>query len=259
MRSRTAPCLVALLLALAGCSAAPGSAQTDGTPAGELALALQLGSSGVKSVDYVITGSAGFTKVGSIDVSKSSTIAARIGALPVASDYTIVLSAEATDPPATCSGSAGFDVAAGETTPVDLTLQCVEVNADFNTCPAIDDMSALPNQVALGGVVTLSASAHDSDAGPQPISYTWSTTAGTLTSSGANATLTCSAAGVATVTLSINDGGTDCASEQSVTVTCGEPGAVEPQPVPVSGPLVLLLAAQLFGLGAYRSRRKPSR
>jgi hypothetical protein len=255
MSSRTAPRLILALFALVGCSAAPGSEQTADEPAGELRLGLELGNSGVQSVDYVITGSAGFSKVGSIDVSKSSTIAARIGALPVASGYSIVLSAEATEPPATCTGSAGFDVTAGETTPVDVSLQCVEVNAEFNTCPVIDDLSALPNQVALGGAITLNASVHDSDSGPQPVSHTWTTTSGALTSSGANATLTCSSAGVATVTLSIDDGGADCASSQSVLVTCGEPAAVEPQPAPVSTPFVLLLAAQLLGFGAYRSGR----
>ena len=259
MRSQTACWLLASTLACAGCSGAPEAAQTDASKSGELGLGIELGNSGVSKVDYVITGSGGFSKHGLIDVSKSSKVATRIGALPVATGYTLVLSAEATEPPSTCTGSTSFDVTAGETTPVDVTLQCVEINAELNTCPVIDGLSALPNQVALGGVVTLNAEVRDPDSGPMPISYDWSTTAGTLASSGAGATLTCSAAGVATVTLTVADGGTDCASSQTVTVTCGEPNNAVATPAPVPTPFVALLATQLLAFGAYLSGRARKR
>jgi len=260
MRSQPACWLLASTLALAGCSAAPETGDVNAAKPGEIGLGIDLGSSGIQSVDYVITGSAGFTKLGSVDVSKSSKVATRIGALPAGTGYTITLSADATDPPSTCSGSAGFDVTAGETTPVDLTLQCVEINADLNTCPVIDGLSALPNQVALGGVITLSAEVRDPDSGPLPITYDWSTTAGVLAGSSPTATLTCSTTGSATVTLTVGDGGSDCASSESVTVTCGEASdVVEAHQVPVPTPFGVLLATQLLALGVYVGSRTRKR
>lgn len=260
MRSHPASWLLATTLALSGCSAAPETAAVDAVKPGELGLAIELGSSGIRSVDYVITGSGGFTKIGSVDVSKSSKISTRIGALPAATGYTIALSADATEPPSTCTGSAGFDVTAGETTPVDLTLQCVEINAELNTCPVIDGLSALPNQVALGGVITLNAEVRDPDSGPLPITYDWSTTAGVLAGAAPTATLTCSTAGSATVTLTVGDGGNDCASSQSVTVTCGEASdGVAAHPAPVPTPFTVLLATQLLALGVYVGSRTRKR
>ncbi len=243
--------------ALSGCSGPSETTQPGEEHAGELGLGVEVGSTGIKQVDYVVTGASGFTKVGSVDVSHSSKVSTRIGSLPAASGYTIVLSATATDPPATCTGSAGFDVTPGVTTPVDLTMECVEVNADFNTCPVIDELSALPNQASIGGTIALHASVRDPDSGPSPVTYDWSTTAGTLTGSGANVSLACTAAGTATVTLQTTDGGTDCTVSQTVTVTCGNPtNPVTPMPAPVPAPFVALLAAQLLALGVRRSRKQ---
>jgi hypothetical protein len=259
MRSQTAWWLLASALVGSGCSAAPEVAQTDASTVGELSIGIELGNSGVEKVDYVITGSGGFSKVGSIDVSQSSQIATRIGALPAATAYTVVLSAETTEPPSTCTGSATFDVTPGETTPVDVTLQCVEINADLNTCPVIDGLSTLPNQVALGGVITLSGEVHDPDLGPSPVSYDWTTTTGALSTSGAGATLTCSTDGTATVTLTVRDGGPDCVSAQSVTVICGDASPPVAQAAPLPSPFVALLGAQLLALGGYLSGRRRKR
>jgi hypothetical protein len=245
------------LSALTGCSAPSENAKLGETEPGELGLGVQVGSTGIREVNWVVTGKSGFAKHGSVDVSHSSKVATRIGNLPAASGYTIVLSATATEPPATCTGSAGFDVTPGATTPVDLTMECVEVNADFNTCPLIDELSALPNQVAVGGTITLVSTVRDPDSGPTPLSYSWSTTAGSLTSSGKNAALLCTAAGTAVVTLQTTDGGTDCSVAQSVTVTCGNaPPAEVAQQAPVPLPFAALLAAQLLALGVHRGRRK---
>ena len=262
MRLQTTCWLLASTLVSVGCSDPTGSAQVDAAGPGELGLGIDLGNSGIKNVAYVITGSAGFHLVGDLDVSKSSKLATRIGAIPAALGYTVTLSAQASEPPATCSGSASFDVTAGETTPVDLTLQCVEVNAVFNTCPVIDGLSALPNQVAVGGVVALSADVRDPDSGPAALSYNWSTSAGSLNSSGSSATLTCSSQGVATVTLTAGDGDASCTNSQTVNVTCGEPTAPPAVAAPVPKPFMALLGAQLLALGAYfssRSRKRAAR
>jgi hypothetical protein len=238
---------------VSGCSAPSETPPFGETQPGELGLGVEVGSTGIKDVDYVVTGPGGFHKLGSVDVTRSTKVSTRISNLPAATGYTIVLSATATEPPATCTGSAGFDVTPGVTTPLDLTMECVEVNADFNTCPVIDELSALPNQVSVGGSVTLHASVHDPDSGPSPLSYDWSTSAGTLTSSGANATLTCTADGTATITLRTTDGGADCATSQIVTVTCG---TATPTQAPVPAPFVALLAAQLLAVGVRGVRKK---
>ena len=246
---------------MAGCAGPTETAQPDdAVNPGELGLGIDLGNSGVKTVSYVITGSAGFHLVGSVGVTKSRKLATRIGAIPAALGYTVVLSADATDPPATCTGAATFDVTPGETTPVEMTLQCLEINAELNTCPVIDGLSALPNQVAVGGVVALSADVRDPDSGPAPLSYNWSTSIGSLTSSSANAALTCSSPGVATVTLIAGDGSSSCMTSQTVNVTCGEASnAVVAAAAPVPAPFMALLGAQLLALGAYFSRRPRKR
>jgi len=245
-----------IVCTLASCSGPSETPQLGETSAGEVGLGVEVGSTGIQQVDYVVTGASGFTKLGSVDVSRSSKVSTRIANLPAASGYTIVLSATATDPPANCTGSAGFDVTPGVTTPVDLTLECVEVNADLDTCPVIDELSALPNQVSVGGTIALHAEVRDPDSGPSPPTYDWSTTAGTLAGSGANVTLACTAAGTATVTLQTSDGGTDCAVSQSVTVTCGNPTNEVAQPAPVPAPFAVLLAAQLLALGVRSSRKQ---
>ncbi len=255
MRWMTVRFLLASTIALSACAGPSETPRLGDTDSGELGLGVQVGSTGIENIDWVVTGASGFARHGHVDVSHSSKVSTRIGNLPAAAGYTIVLSATATDPPATCTGSAGFDVAPGETTPVDLMMECVEVNANFNTCPVIDELSALPNQVDVGGTVTLNATVRDPDSGPLPLSYSWSTTLGSLTSSGSGATLTCDAPGTALVTLQSTDGGTDCSVAQSVSVTCGKATEVA-QPAPVPAPFVALLAAQLLALGVHRSRRK---
>ncbi len=257
MRWTTVRGLLATTITVAtalGCSGPSETTKPSEIRPGELGLGVQVGSTGIREISWVVTGASGFAKHGSVDVSHSSKVATRIGNLPAASGYTIVLSTTATDPPATCTGSASFDVTPGATTPVDLTMECVEVNANFNTCPVIDELTALPDQVAVGGSITLNASVRDPDSGPAGLSYSWSTTAGALTSSGASATLACTEDGTAVVTLQSTDGGTDCSVAQSVSVTCGNPNQVAQAPVPL--PFTVLLAAQLLALGVHRGRRK---
>jgi hypothetical protein len=272
MSARTARWLLLGILglpALAGCAGpsdtAAGQGQTE-SDAGKIGLELDFAGLDIQTVSYVITGPGAFAKSGNIDVSGATKISALIGGLPAGSGFAIVLSTTLTDPAATCSGSAGFDVTAGATTSVPLTIDChlphdtggVAIDAGINICPVLDDLSATPGEVSVGSAITLGAVAHDSDAGPSPISYQWSTSAGSLVSAGPGATLTCTAPGPITVTVSASDGTADCADSQQVSVSCSGGGAGSgagglPQPAPIPAPFVLLLAAGLLWLGCSRA------
>jgi hypothetical protein len=209
---------------------------TDPTQASErggsigLALQIQPGVT-INTVSYAITGSAGFTKSGAIDVSNSTTIASVIGGLPAGSGFSITLSATSTDGSESCAGSATFNVVAHQTSAVSVHLTCHEaprngsvmVNGSLNLCPAIDAVSANPSEVLVGSSLTLSATAHDTDNAPSPLSYKWSASSGAFSDPTAqNPRFTCTAAGSVTITLTASDGdpAASCADTSRVTVNC---------------------------------------
>jgi hypothetical protein len=222
---------------LSACSS-EGDHYKTSTPAnasvGTLNLGLTLADGSVlASASYVVTGPNGFSRTGSIDVSNASKISALIGGLPAGSGYAITISATSTDGSATCGGSATFNVQAQQTLPLNVPISChvpahtgsVLVAGVLNICPTIDGISANPAEVAVGGTVALSAVAHDSDAGPSPLSYTWSASSGSLSSSTAsNPTFTCATAGTVTVSLTANDGDAACTDSRTATITCSAAG-----------------------------------
>ena len=217
---------------IAGCSdqSAPSTASQDSTGTASFHLTLSDGRT-IQSVQYTITGPSGFSKTGTIDVSSSTTISAVIGGLPPGSGFTIVLTASTTDASVNCAGSSSFDVQAGKTTAVTVPLTCHEagrtgsvmVNGTLNVCPTIDGIGVNPAEVQVGGSVALSALAHDSDAGPSALGFSWTASAGTLSDAAAQSpTFTCSTAGIATLDLTVTDGDPDpsCAAKRSATVNC---------------------------------------
>src|SRR5687768_6330714 len=158
----------ALLLALgtsapiAGCAIdQPGSA--DAEEAGSLGLNLEVAPGiTLSSVSYTVTGN-GFTKTGSIDIGNSPTISATIGGIPAGTGYTIELSGTSLEDGTTLSGSATFNVTAGDTASVTVHLKgsgstkkgSVLVNGTLNVGPVIDDLTATPTKVFVGGEVAL--------------------------------------------------------------------------------------------------------
>ncbi len=240
MRNSRAQFLSLVLATMAGAvTACSGTGRTSSTdPAStdektgkvDLDLALAQGVT-VDTVSYTITGPDAFSKTGSIDVSNSTTLSALIGPLPVGHGFNITLAASSTDASTTCSGTATFDVTAHQTTPVTVHLSCrmaattgsVLVNGSLNVCPQIDGVTATPNEVLVGASVGLAASAHDSDSGPSPVTYAWTSSAGTFTDAAApNTRFTCTTPGTATINLGVTDGdgSAGCAATSSVTVTC---------------------------------------
>ncbi len=219
-----------LIGSLVACSPAGNGGSAATGEIGSVSVALT-GAGGVtiNTVGYAITGPSAFSKNGSIDVSDSSTISSTIGGIPAATGYSIALTATSTDNSETCSGSASFDITARQTTAVTVTVRCheaphngsVQVNGSLNVCPQIDGVSAVPNEVFVGASIALVGAAHDVDSGPSSLSYAWTTTSGAVTDAAASSTrFTCTAAGTATITLTVSDGDAGCSDTSSVIVTC---------------------------------------
>ncbi|HLK91496.1 MAG TPA: metallophosphoesterase [Polyangia bacterium] len=215
------------LSALVGCESTPndvsGNAPTAG--AGSVALVLSGGAGVVNAFSYSITGPNSYS--GSINVANSATVSALIGGIAAGSGYALSITGASTDGKTSCAGaSASFSVSAGATTSVSVVIDCkapgktgsVAVNGTINICPNINSVSANP---PVGNTIALASSASDPDGGPQPVSYSWTTSSGTLSSATAqNPTLTCTAPGTATLTLTVSDGDAGCATSFSVPVTC---------------------------------------
>jgi hypothetical protein len=241
MMTRTVGKMTTLALALCGytsftgCSGrdhanAPALESQDGT--GTLSFDLQLaGGQTINSASYSISGPAGFTKTGTIDLSASTKLTATIGGLPAGTGYQITLSATTTDGSLSCGGSATFAVMAGKTASVAVPLACKEaprtgsvmVSGTLNICPTIDGIGVNPAEVQVGGTIALSASSHDTDAGPSPLAFAWQATGGTLNDATAQSPVfTCTTPGMATVSLKVSDGdpSADCAATQTAQVNC---------------------------------------
>lgn len=223
----SAACLVA-----AGCSESTDltepSAEAKETGSIELALSLPDGETADK-VSYTITGPKGYSKTGKIDVSNSSEISARIPGIPAGSGYEVKLSTSSASN--RCSGSASFDVKAGQTASVTVSLACqgkartgsVMIEGVVNLCPSIDGVGASPAEVYVGSSIALSAVAYDIDVAPEALSYSWTASSGELSSSTAkNPKLTCKTPGPVTVELTVTDGDPSegCAASQAVEVIC---------------------------------------
>jgi hypothetical protein len=200
---------------------------------GSVGLDLQVGSgTTLTSATYTITGPGGYTKSNTIDISNSPTLSFVVGGIPAGQGFNITVSATTADATTTCSGSgAPFNVTASATTQVTVALDCHEpaktgsvlVNGTTNVCPVADGISANPAAVFVGGTVALDGLAHDSDNGPSPLTYTWSASTGTLSSTSAKSpTFTCTVPGPSTITLTVSDGDTSagCANSLTATVQC---------------------------------------
>ena len=158
--------------------------------AGSVALALQAAPGvTINVVSYTISGPELVLEDRTIDVSHSSTVSTTIGGFPAGSGFAVTLTGSSTDGATTCGGGpVSFTVVAGQTIPVSVHLLCHEaprtgsviVNGTLNICPSIDNVSASPSEVFVGGSVALTASAHDSDAGPSALTFQWTASSGVI-------------------------------------------------------------------------------
>jgi uncharacterized protein YjiK len=229
----------ALFVAALGTAAVVGSGCSTGTKpsprsdVGSIGLQLRLANgTTLNSLSYAITGPSSFSRAGAIDLSQSNVITAVIGNLPAGSGFSIALDGTAAGGSTHCAGAALFDVAAHLTTAVAVHLTCQEpartgsvlVNGTINVCPKVDGLWASPAEVLVGGSIALAATAHDSDGGPAAITYHWTATAGGLLSAAdvQNPSLTCTAPGVVTASVTATDG--DCGDTVDVVVRCTDTG-----------------------------------
>jgi hypothetical protein len=239
--------LLALLLAGVASLGACGGTKTESVGEARLAVVLQ-GGIVVNTVSYTLTGP-GLSKMGTIDVSHSSTISAVLSGLPVGGPDTLQLSATSADGMVSCGGSAApFSVTAHQTTIVNVTMECHEtphtggvlVNGAINVCPVADGTSANPADIAVGFPVALAVTAHDTDNGPSPLAYQWSAPSGFFSDpTSATPTFTCNTPGPVTLTVSVSDGDQTpgCPDSLSLVIMC-EPGTLL-----VSGSLVISTSA----------------
>jgi len=215
-------------LGVVGCSdgdKVPAVGIEDG---GQVGLDLVLPSGAVlTTVNYTITGPAGFNKTGKIDVSQANKITGLIGGLPPGFGYTIVLTSKSVDGGTTCAGSASFNVKANVTTNVSVGIDCREaprtgsvlINGDVNICPTVDGISALPAQVFVTGSTQLDVQAHDSDGGPNAPSYEWKASSGSFSKTNVKSPVfTCDVPGKVTVAVAVSDG--DCRDVGKIEVEC---------------------------------------
>jgi hypothetical protein len=218
------------LQSLVGCDSTPNGAPNAGTPAGDdtgsVKLALQAAPGiTVNSFAYSITGPKSYN--GTIDTSNSSTVSTLIGGVSVGTGYSLTLTGTSTDGQTSCSGSsAPFNVSAHATTNVMVAIDChtgaktgsILVNGTINVCPNIDSVGSHP---PTGTAIAIFSAAHDADAAPQPLSYSWTTDSGTLDNATLqNPTLTCSAPGTVNLTLTVSDGDAPCNDSFALQVTC---------------------------------------
>jgi phospholipase C len=220
-----------------GCTTDPtDSAQPETT--GEVGIELQLAPGlTLTTVNYTITGPAGFSRAAAIDVTNSSTVSAIISGLPFGAGYQITLRGTSVDGRAVCVGSATFAIDGPALTSVPLHMTCelepdtgsILINGTLNVCPRINGIDASPAEVAFGGTISLQATATDIDHAPSPIAFSWTSTSGSLAgASTATPSLTCTKVGLVTVTVAASDGDPACSSSRSVDVVCSEPAPQTP-------------------------------
>jgi hypothetical protein len=219
-------CLPFLLVGLAGCGHGQPS---GGDHDGELGQGLVI-SPGVtvSSATYTISGPNGFASAGSVVIGDSPDVSVVVSQLPVGQGYELVVSGTASDGVTVCDGTATFDVTSpGATLTLVVHLECavptgnVSLSADVNICPVIDDFSASPLNLKVGGVATLSVTAHDVDSAPSPLAYSWTVNGVTLPNKIApSLSFTCTSLGVVTLGARVSDGDTACIGTATVNVSC---------------------------------------
>lgn len=180
----------------------------------------------VNSASYVLIGPNGFTSAGAVAVGDSPDVVVTVSQLPVGEGYELRVSGTASDGVTVCDGTATFAVTdANATLALTAHLECavpagtIAFEASVNVCPVLDELTASPLNLKVGGVASLSTAAHDSDNGPAPLAYSWAANGLRLNGQTAPALrFACSSLGDVTVAATVSDGA--CKDILSVKVSC---------------------------------------
>ena len=228
MNSKNISRSVAMLVAGIILSACSGDKSTQQGGLGSVGLAIKLAdNTEVDLVRYSITGGGLPPVEGNIAVGDPGATVSALIEVQAAVGYTIELAAASTNAGTVCLGEASFDVVAGQTTSLSITMECqtedragsVEVNATLNTCPRIASLIVAPLAVAVGGQIDVSALGADPNAA-DTLTYSWTTSGGgTFATPGqASTRFTCTTAGRHTLTATVSDA--KCVRTRTVAVTC---------------------------------------
>lgn len=222
-------CVAALAMAMAGCGADAGVFET-----GNVELSLLVGEASVDRVNYEVTGGSLVTPLSGELAVEGNVVSATISNIPEGIGYLLSLTAYAQGEKL-CEGvSESFDIVAGETTQVDVTLNCgvavpqpsgnAQVNGSFeivqgNACPLLHSVSAIPLQNAAGAQLEIVASDPDGS----ELSYSWTASAGSFDdpSSSKPVYLCGPATGPQSISVLLSDGTSSCDVVAAVEVDCG--------------------------------------
>ena len=216
--------LALLLLCFAGCG--QGQDAQVGSETGEGLLAAP--GVTVSIATYTLSGPKGFTSAGTISVSESADVSAALSHLPVGQGYLLAVSGTGSDGVTVCDGTKTFDVTDGNATSVVVVhLECgvpqgqISVEAPINLCPTLDELTASPVNLRLGGVANLAAVGHDADSAPAPLGYSW-TVNGLKLAGRTQPTLNfgCTSLGQVMIGAVVSDGDPTCNDSATVTVSC---------------------------------------
>jgi len=219
----TVLCLASVLIQ--GCGAK--QPDVEGGEVGSVGLAVDAGGVNLFEMYYDITGPHSYHRDAYVDISNSCRIAALIGGIPEGYGYEVLIWAYGGT--LFCSGTAKFDISAGATTKVKLHLTCQNeskpgsamISATLNVCPSIDDLTIAPSETTVGLAIPLTAIVTDPDGPNSSVTYSWTTTGGSLSGADtANALLTCDQSGTFEVTLTVSDGESACDQTESQLVSC---------------------------------------
>ena len=232
---------LAVLGALALAGGAVGlNCSKDSNPSGAGALKIAFaipGGTTISSVHYAMTLNGASGPSGDFNTSDVNSSPSFDIALQPSTNDTITLTATTSGGVSCTTGvSPAFSIISNQPTTVSLTLVCgsgsatslpgtVDVRANVTSgdnCPNITQVVVAPYQTSVGGTISLTAVASDSDA-VDMLSYSWSSTGGTFaTPTGTSDVFTCVTAGAQSITLAVNDNhaGGSCTASISLPVNC---------------------------------------
>jgi hypothetical protein len=195
---------------------------------------IDVGNLSLSRVDYTISGNGIVPITGSISlVDPSATSSARIGGIPAGPQYLLELRAASDDGSAQCYGASAFDVMAGTSAMVTITLICrdpttgrtITVNGMTDYCPSLASYAASPQTGTVGGSpISLTATAFSYYSDP-PL-FMWTASAGELSAEDSSvSSYTCTVPGVQTLMVTVTDG--NCPDTATLLVTCLPAPAVD--------------------------------
>lgn len=231
---------------LAACSGQP---EGGGEP-GSVSLSLQINGFQVDRVVYEITGGPLTSPVVGQLAIDNDQVSTPIRNLPVGTGYVITLAALDSTGAVFCTGtSLPFDITDGAMTQVDMVLTCgqnpddlrgdVAINAsfetfDFNVCPVLNSVSAIPSTIPEGGDSSINVVFSDRETAV--LIYSWSAAFGSFDDpTVSDPTYTCSVAGPQTLTVLVSDGDPACDQTLDILVGCGGEELCTPDPCTDTG------------------------